>query len=64
MPTAFSRGRMIRVGLTYTGIRHGNASDVLDSDYSEQSNRPINSGQDSPMPCRVAAACEHAELTA
>ena len=28
MPTAFSRGQMIRVGLT-TGIRHGNASDVL-----------------------------------
>ena len=29
MPTAFSRGQMIRVGLTSTGIRHGNASDVL-----------------------------------
>jgi hypothetical protein len=27
-PTGFSRGQAIRVGLTSTGIRHGNTSDV------------------------------------
>ena len=29
IPTGFSRGQAIRVGLTSTGIRHGNTGDVL-----------------------------------